>query len=113
MSDLADILYSQERGGQGDRGRWNEPGHAARSAVFEAAIARSVRLAREAAEQGGIPDAAWSLGEKLMTALVFQSAGQLEALGYSEDDAVERLRYDYGASTEEFPRVLARIRAEL
>lgn len=79
----------------------------------ETAIARSVRLAREAKKHGGAPDAAWSMGEKLMTALVFQSAEQIEALGYSEDEAIDRLRHDYGASSEEFPWVLGRIRAEL
>lgn len=79
----------------------------------DVAIARSVRLAREASEYGGIPDAAWSLGEKLLMALVFQKSEQLEALGYSEDEAINRLQYDYGASSDEFPRVLDRIRAEL
>lgn len=34
---------------------------------------------REAAGQDGVPDAAWSMGEKLMTALVFQDARRLEA----------------------------------
>lgn len=38
----------------------------------EAAIARSVDLSRDAARHGGIPGAVWSLGEKLLTALVRQ-----------------------------------------
>lgn len=69
----------------------------------EAAIARSVSLARDAGRHGGTPDAAWSLGEKLLTALVFQRPEQLEALGYSEAEVQDRLRYDYGASSAEFP----------
>lgn len=79
----------------------------------EKAIARAVSRCREIADQGGVPDAAWSLGEKLLIALVFQRSEQLEALGYSEAEAQDRLRYDYGASSAEFPQVLARIRSEL
>ena len=79
----------------------------------EAAIARSVSLARDAGRRGGIPDAGWSLGEKLLTALVFQRPEQLEVLGYSEAEAQDRLRYDYGESSAEFLQVLARIRSEI
>jgi len=53
------------------------------------------------------------LGEKLLTALVFQGPEQLKALGYSEAEAQDRVRFDYGASSAEFPQVLARIRSEL
>lgn len=79
----------------------------------EAAIARAVDRSREAAVQDGIPDAAWSMGEKLLNALVFNSAEQLEALGYSQVEAEDRLRYDFGASRAEFPQVLDRIRSQL
>ncbi|HIW68306.1 hypothetical protein [Corynebacterium sp.] len=84
-----------------------------RSGRQEEALSRAVERAREAKVNGGEPDAAWSMGEKLMTALVFRSKHQLEALGYSEADAVDRLRYDFAVSAEEFPRVLEEIRAEL
>lgn len=84
-----------------------------RSGRQEEALSRAVKRAREAKVNGGEPDAAWAMGEKLMTALVFQSEHQLEALGYSEADAIDRLRYDFAVSAEEFPSVLEEIRSEL
>lgn len=84
-----------------------------RSGRQEEELSRAVERAREAKVNGGEPDAAWSMGEKLMTALVFQSEHQLEALGYSEADAIDRLRYDFAVSAEEFPSVLEEIRSEL
>lgn len=50
--------------------------------------------------------------EKLLSALVFEREGQLKGLGYTEVEAKDRLRYDFGAFTE-FPEVLDRIRSEL
>ena len=80
---------------------------------LEAAYNRALARCREAAVQGGNADAAWSMGEKLLNALVFERRDQLASLGYSEAEAVDRLRYDFGVTTEQFPEVLARIRTQL
>ncbi|MDV8003035.1 hypothetical protein [Rhodococcus sp. IEGM 1408] len=95
MSGIEEMLLAAQRDKQGQT------------------IARAVERSRVAAGQSGEPDAAWSMGEKLLNALVFGSADQLEALGYSEAEAIDRLRYDFGATSEEFPAVLDRIRSEL
>lgn len=79
----------------------------------EATFARAVSRCREAAGRGGSPDAAWSMGEKLLIALVFRSPEQLEVLGYSEAEANDRLRYDFGVTSDKFPKVLDQIRSEL
>jgi hypothetical protein len=110
MSDTPGILHASERTRIDNAIRAdmaNDP------KLHEAAVARSVDLARDAGRHEGTPDAAWSLGEKLLTALVFQGPEQLKALGYSEAEAQDRVRFDYGASSAEFPQVLARIRSEL
>lgn len=79
----------------------------------ESGIARAVERSRFAQAQGGEPDAAWSMGEKLLNALVFDRPEQLEALNYSEAEASDRLRYDFDATESEFPTILSRIRDEL
>lgn len=76
-------------------------------------IARAVERARHAKARSGEPDGAWSMGEKLLNALVFERDDQLAALDYSEQEAIERLRWDFGVTVDEFSGVLARIRAEL
>ncbi|AEF42706.1 hypothetical protein [Hoyosella subflava] len=76
-------------------------------------IARAVDRSHEAREQGGEPDAAWSMGEKLLNALIFERQDQLDALDYSEAEAIDRLRYDFGVTAEQFPDILTRIRAQL
>lgn len=79
----------------------------------EAQVARAVQRSQYAAQQNGEPDPAWSMGEKLLNALVFSRPDQLSALDYDEDQAVDRLRYDFDVSTEEFPAVLDRIRSQM
>lgn len=79
----------------------------------ESGIARAVERSRFAQAQGGEPDAAWSMGEKLLNALVFERPDQLDALNYSEAEASDRLRYDFDATQSEFPAILSRIRDEL
>ena len=79
----------------------------------EAAVARAVDSSREAAKQDGEPGAAWSMGEKLLNALVFGNSEQLCAFDYSEADAIDRLRHDFGVTAEQFPDLLARIPAQL
>ena len=52
-------------------------------------------------------------GEQLLNALIFQRDDQLAALGYSESEAVERLRVDFGVTADECPGVLEQIRSQL
>lgn len=73
-------------------------------------IARAVERSRFAKASSGEPDGAWSMGEKLLNALVFERDDQLAALDYSEQEAIERLRWDFGVTADEFPAVLAQIR---
>lgn len=76
-------------------------------------IARAVERSRYAKARSGDPDGAWSMGEKLLNALVFDRDDQLADLDYSEEETIERLRWDFGVTADEFPAVLERIRAEL
>lgn len=76
-------------------------------------IARAVDRSREASGQGGQPNAAWSMGEKLLNALVLDRLDQLETLDYSEAEAIDRLRFDFGVTLAEYPTVLERIRSHL
>lgn len=76
-------------------------------------IASAVERSRFAKSRSGEPDGAWSMGEKLLNALVFDRDDQLADLDYSEGDAVERLRWDFGVTADEFPALLERIRDEL
>ena len=68
---------------------------------------------RYATRHNGNPDETWSMGEKLLNALIFQRDDQLAALDYSEPEAVERLRVDFGVTADEFPGVLEQIRSQL
>lgn len=95
MSEIDDKIMATQRGKQ------------------DQTISRAVDRSREADRQGGEPDAAWSMGEKLLNALVLERLDQLEALDYSEAEAIDRLRFDFGVTTAEFPAVLERIRAQL
>lgn len=45
----------------------------------------------------GEPWPAWSTGETLAVALILNRADVLDAAGYTEDEAMERLRHDIGA----------------
>lgn len=74
---------------------------------------RAVERSRYAKRHNGEIDEAWSMGEKLLNALIFMRVDQLEALDYSEPEAIDRLRFDFGVTADEFPAVLARIRAQL
>ncbi len=76
-------------------------------------IARAVERSRYAKAQDGEPNPAWSMGEKLLNALIFMRDDQLAALDYSRDEAIERLRWDFGVAASEFPSVLERVRAEI
>lgn len=78
----------------------------------EAMIAHAIERAREALLRGGEPDPAWSMGEKLLTALVFRRPDQLQRLDYTDDEAADRLRYDFGANRDEFDGILQQIRAK-
>lgn len=74
--------------------------------TIAAAIARS----RDAKQHSGEPDPAWSMGEKLLNALVLGREDQLAALDYTRQDAIERVRWDFGVTEAEFPAVLEQIR---
>lgn len=81
--------------------------------MAEASFKRAVERSRYAKQNRGEPNGAWSMGEKLLNALVFMRPDQLAALDYTEDEAIDRLRFDFAASTEQFQDVLARIRRAL
>lgn len=59
-------------------------------------IALAVERSRFAKARSGEPDGAWSMGEKLLNALVFERDDQFAALDYSEQEAIERLRWETG-----------------
>lgn len=50
------------------------------------------------------------MGEKLLNALVLEREDQLAALDFTRQDAIERVRWDFGVTEDEFPAVLEQIR---
>lgn len=73
-------------------------------------IAAAIARTREARQHSGEPNVAWSMGEKLLNALVLEREDQLAALEHTRQDAVERVRWDFGVTDDEFPAVLEQIR---
>lgn len=73
-------------------------------------IAAAIARTREAKQRSGEPDLAWSMGEKLLNALVLEREDQLAGLDYTRQDAIERVRWDFGVNDDEFPAVLEQIR---
>lgn len=73
-------------------------------------IAAAIARTREARQHSGAPNIAWSMGEKLLNALVLGREDQLAALDYTRRDAIERVRWDFGVTKDEFPAVLEQIR---
>jgi len=61
-------------------------------------LAKAVHAANLAEDE---PWPAWSTGEVLAVALILGRGDMLDAEGYTEDEALERLRHDIGASPDE------------
>lgn len=70
------------------------------------------RYARESRELGELLPA-WSTGELLAVAVINDDRALLEELDYTREDAVERLRYDIGATTADAEQVIADIQARM
>ena len=61
--------------------------------------AARARFARECRDLGELLPA-WSTGELLAVAVINNDVALFEELDYSRDEAVERLRFDLGATTD-------------
>lgn len=60
------------------------------------------------------PWPAWSTGECLAVALILDDRAELTAMGYTADEALERLRWDIGAaSVGEAYEVFYRLRQQI
>lgn len=78
---------------------------------FGADICRRARIARR--RYGGHPNGAWSTGERLAVALVLRDYGHMREMGYSEDEAAERVLGGMPMPPEGIGVWLDRIRAEM
>ncbi len=80
---------------------------------FTASIARRARWAL--LHNDGHPDRAWSTGEQLAVALVLRDQQHLDEMGYTADEAVQRVRGGMWAPPPpgQFTAWLDTIRAEI
>lgn len=56
------------------------------------------------------PLPAWSVGELLVVAVILDDTDLLTKLDYTRDEAIDRIRWDVGATTTEAEQIIADIR---
>lgn len=107
-----DALGPQTRDQLGERG-WVERPRMPRFGRHSRDLVARCRTAIEYYDGG--PSGAWSMGEQLFVALVLKDKETLDALGYTAQEAAQRLIGEGWAPTEptEFTRWLTAIRVEV